>query len=140
MIVETIAKLIGSDIMFDEFFYRRRKNKGIYFLMISFLVMAVLLVVAGIAYVLVDLVALKKLVMYAGIERRFNTMSRILISGYYGFNNAGDDVVLYGIISSLNGNNQIFNWLYSPISLSGRLRCLEFRLTTGGVFPRSYAN
>ncbi|MED1796171.1 polysaccharide pyruvyl transferase CsaB [Brevibacillus nitrificans] len=28
-------------------------------------------------------------------------MSRILISGYYGFNNAGDDVVLYGIISSL---------------------------------------
>ncbi|WP_019120248.1 polysaccharide pyruvyl transferase CsaB [Brevibacillus massiliensis] len=28
-------------------------------------------------------------------------MPRILISGYYGFNNAGDDVVLYGIISSL---------------------------------------
>ncbi|MCR8962007.1 polysaccharide pyruvyl transferase CsaB [Brevibacillus halotolerans] len=28
-------------------------------------------------------------------------MSRILISGYYGFNNAGDDVVLYGIITSL---------------------------------------
>ncbi|MEJ8548393.1 polysaccharide pyruvyl transferase CsaB [Brevibacillus borstelensis] len=28
-------------------------------------------------------------------------MSRILISGYYGFNNAGDDVVLYGIISAL---------------------------------------
>ncbi|MBO8164481.1 MAG: polysaccharide pyruvyl transferase CsaB [Brevibacillus sp.] len=28
-------------------------------------------------------------------------MPRILISGYYGFNNAGDDVVLYGIITSL---------------------------------------
>ncbi|WP_139491573.1 polysaccharide pyruvyl transferase CsaB [Brevibacillus dissolubilis] len=28
-------------------------------------------------------------------------MARILISGYYGFNNAGDDVVLYGIITSL---------------------------------------
>ena len=28
-------------------------------------------------------------------------MSRILISGYYGFNNTGDDTVLYGIISSL---------------------------------------
>jgi polysaccharide pyruvyl transferase CsaB len=28
-------------------------------------------------------------------------MARILISGYYGFDNAGDDTVLYGIISSL---------------------------------------
>src|SRR5690625_4230984 len=28
-------------------------------------------------------------------------MSKILISGYYGFDNAGDDSVLYGIISSL---------------------------------------
>ncbi|WCK53717.1 polysaccharide pyruvyl transferase CsaB [Aneurinibacillus sp. Ricciae_BoGa-3] len=28
-------------------------------------------------------------------------MARILISGYYGFENAGDDTVLYGIISSL---------------------------------------
>ncbi|WP_126428024.1 polysaccharide pyruvyl transferase CsaB [Brevibacillus marinus] len=28
-------------------------------------------------------------------------MPRILISGYYGFNNAGDDVVLYGIITGL---------------------------------------
>lgn len=29
-------------------------------------------------------------------------MFKILISGYYGFNNAGDDSVLYGIISSLH--------------------------------------
>ncbi|WP_027417773.1 polysaccharide pyruvyl transferase CsaB [Aneurinibacillus terranovensis] len=28
-------------------------------------------------------------------------MARIIISGYYGFDNAGDDTVLYGIISSL---------------------------------------
>ncbi|MBO8170325.1 MAG: polysaccharide pyruvyl transferase CsaB [Bacillaceae bacterium] len=28
-------------------------------------------------------------------------MARVLISGYYGFDNAGDDAVLYGIISSL---------------------------------------
>lgn len=28
-------------------------------------------------------------------------MTRVLIAGYYGFNNAGDDAVLYGIISSL---------------------------------------
>lgn len=33
-------------------------------------------------------------------ERRY-IMPRILISGYYGFNNAGDDTVLFGIISSL---------------------------------------
>lgn len=32
-------------------------------------------------------------------------MSRILISGYYGFNNAGDDTVLYGIVSSLRKHN-----------------------------------
>lgn len=32
-------------------------------------------------------------------------MSRILISGYYGFNNAGDDTVLYGIISSLKNHD-----------------------------------
>src|SRR5690606_41717164 len=28
-------------------------------------------------------------------------MGKILISGYYGFDNAGDDSVLYGIINSL---------------------------------------
>lgn len=32
-------------------------------------------------------------------------MSKILISGYYGFHNAGDDSVLYGIITSLHKNN-----------------------------------
>ena len=29
-------------------------------------------------------------------------MAKILISGYYGFDNAGDDSVLYGIITSLH--------------------------------------
>lgn len=31
----------------------------------------------------------------------FQFMTRILISGYYGFDNAGDDSVLFGIIGSL---------------------------------------
>lgn len=35
------------------------------------------------------------------LKKEGSHMPRILISGYYGFNNAGDDVVLYGIISSL---------------------------------------
>lgn len=37
--------------MFDEFFYRRRKNKGIYFLMISFIVISILLIAAGVVYI-----------------------------------------------------------------------------------------
>lgn len=32
-------------------------------------------------------------------------MSKVLISGYYGFHNAGDDSVLYGIITSLHKHN-----------------------------------
>ncbi|AIG25495.1 hypothetical protein BRLA_c011550 [Brevibacillus laterosporus LMG 15441] len=38
--------------MFDEFFYRRRKNKGILYVMISFIVLSGLLVAAGIYYIM----------------------------------------------------------------------------------------
>lgn len=38
--------------MFDEFFYRRRKDKSIFYLMIGFLVLAAVLIGAGIMYVL----------------------------------------------------------------------------------------
>jgi hypothetical protein len=38
--------------MFDEFFYRRRKNKGLYFLMIGMMAMAAVMVVMGVLYLL----------------------------------------------------------------------------------------
>lgn len=38
--------------MFDEFFYRRRKDKGMFYLMIGFIVLAVALIGGGIMYVL----------------------------------------------------------------------------------------
>ena len=39
--------------------------------------------------------------MSATCMKEGQTMTKVLISGYYGFDNAGDDAVLYGIISSL---------------------------------------
>ncbi|MET3290646.1 UNVERIFIED_CONTAM: hypothetical protein ABID98_003216 [Brevibacillus sp. OAP136] len=38
--------------MFDEFFYRRRKDKGMLYLMIGFIILAVALIGGGIMYVL----------------------------------------------------------------------------------------
>lgn len=36
--------------MFDEFFYRRRKNKGMLYLMIAFLILAIGMMAAGVYY------------------------------------------------------------------------------------------
>lgn len=38
--------------MFDEFFFRRRKDKSMLYLMVGFIVMAVLLIGAGVMYIL----------------------------------------------------------------------------------------
>lgn len=38
--------------MFDEFFYRRRKDKGMLYLMIGFIILAVVLIGGGIMYLL----------------------------------------------------------------------------------------
>lgn len=38
--------------MFDEFFYRRRKNKGLYYFMIGMMVLAVAMLAMGILYLL----------------------------------------------------------------------------------------
>lgn len=42
--------MYGGTAMFDEFFYRRRKNKGMLVLSILFIGMAILMVIGGIAY------------------------------------------------------------------------------------------
>jgi hypothetical protein len=36
--------------MFDEFFYRRRKNKGMFYLAVGFIAAAAILVTVGIVY------------------------------------------------------------------------------------------
>lgn len=45
--------------------------------------------------------AILKCTRFSSVRKKVAFMARILISGYYGFDNAGDDTVLYGIISSL---------------------------------------
>jgi hypothetical protein len=38
--------------MFDEFFFRRRKNNGIFYMMIGFIVLGVAMMAAGVYFIL----------------------------------------------------------------------------------------
>ena len=60
------------------------------------------------------------------------TSKKLVISGYYGFRNSGDEAVLKSILTALQEESQRSNVTIEPIVLSidpsGQPRCMAFAL------------
>ena len=65
--------------------------------------------------------------VYKKLERQIDLMVQILISGYYGFNNIGDESILRAVVDNLRG--KLDDIEITVLSQNPDFTCSEIRRT-----------